>query len=156
MESQCATLTDELKRLNDQHAELYRKFEGGEGASAALAALQLENTQLKENSTFLNQKISEQSATLQQTEKAMESEALNLKSTIEDLNRQLSAATEDSKALNSKNLELTGNVAELNKCVESKKEELEGLTQSFAAERKELEAKLAQSNDAGKSKVRII
>lgn len=67
-------MKEEVKRLNDQHSELYRRVEGGEGAKAAVEALQQENELLKENITNLSGKNAEFSTSLQQVEKQLETE----------------------------------------------------------------------------------
>jgi len=48
-EKESSDLKEEIKRLQEQHSDLYKKIEGDEGAKAALESLRKENETLKKN-----------------------------------------------------------------------------------------------------------
>lgn len=112
-ERKCEAYADEIKRLNEQRSELCRRVEGGEGAKAALEALQQENEHLKE---VVRQSGEKQTELLNQAEQKVEGlkvENSELESKMHGLENEINSTKAEKDSLQEQISELGRNIQQL-------------------------------------------
>lgn len=152
-------MTEEVKRLNDQQAELCQKFEGGEGAKAALEALQKENNLIKENVSTLTQKNSELSSALENEKKTAASSNQDLNLQLTTARSKLTSLTNTKEDLLAANVALGQQVKEADKKAQlgkGREEELHKKVEQAIAQGKLLEEKTTKLENVVKEKVSIM